>query len=309
MEASAPVKTDNTLKSSGDTLIVCLSLCVIAIYFGGVSALMQIVTCLFAVTASELLFMKLILKRNLLSDLSFVSSALIIALLLPFDAPLYIGAAASVFSVAVAVFPFGSRLNTPFVPSAAGIAFALTFFKGELSYGKDLSFLISEGEVFSLDFFSVTDILSGATDGAMGCTSVLTLLAVAVFLFIRKKESLLPSFGFILSAAAFAFIFPRVNSGRLSSVFLEISAGSLLFTALLLINHPVTAPEKRLHGFICGVSGGVLTMLMRRFSPVLMPEVFSVLIMNAVLPALTGETVNRKNLRRKERRLNETSLS
>ena len=309
MVSSANLKTESPFKNSGDTLIVCLSLCVIAVYFGGLSAFLQIAVCLLSVAASELLFMKLILKVNLLSDLSFVTSALIIALLLPSDAPLYIGAAASVFSVAVAVFPFGSRLNTPFVPSAAGIAFALTFFKGELSYGKDLSFLISEGEVFSLDFFSVTDILSGATDGAMGCTSVLTLFAASLFLFIRKKESLIPSFGFILSSAVFAFIFPRVNSGRLSSVFLEISAGSLLFTALLLINHHITAPEKKLHYFIYGFSGGVITMLMRRFSPVLMPEVFSVLIMNALLPALTSEKASRKKFTGKERRLNETSLS
>ncbi len=309
METSAPVKTDSNLKSSIDALIICLSLCVPAVYFGGVSALLQIVTCVFSVAVSEFIFMKLILKRNILSDFSFLSSALMISLLLPSDAPIYIGAAASVFSVAVCVFPFGSRLNTPFVPSAAGIAFALTFFKGELSYGKDLSFLISEGEVFTLDFFSVTDILSGATDGAMGCTSALTLSACAVYIFIRNKDKLIPSSGFILAATVFALIFPRVNSGRAASVFLELSAGSLLFTALLLINNPVTAPKKRLHGFIYGVFGGVLTMLLRRFSPVLMPEVFSVLIMNAVLPAITGQTVNRKKEARKERKLNETSLS
>lgn len=308
MEISASAKTDSPLKSSSDSLVVCLSLCITGVYFGGISALMQMLTCLAAVTASELILMKLILKKSLLSDLSFVTSALIIALLLPSDAPLYIGAAASVFSVAVTVFPFGSRKNTPFLPSAAGIAFAVVAFENELNYGKDLSSLIKEGGVMSLDFFSITDILSGALPGATGCTSVLTLLAVAIYLFIRKRERLIPSFGFILSAAAFALIFPRVNSGRLSSVFLEISAGSLLFTALLLINDSVTAPKKSLQGFLYGVSAGALTMLMRHFSPVLMPEIFSVLIMNAVLPALTGEPINRRRptSKRKEKRTVET---
>ena len=48
-------------------------------------------------------------------------------------------------------------------------------------------------------------------------------------------------------------------------------------------------------------------MLMRHFSPVLMPEIFSVLIMNAVLPVLTGETADGKKavLKRKEKTLNE----
>jgi Na+-translocating ferredoxin:NAD+ oxidoreductase RnfD subunit len=297
MEASM----HNNRNISLDTLLVCLSLCVPALYFGGFSALQLIITCLVTVSVSEYILMKLICKRNILSEFSFVASALTIALLLPSDAPLYVGAAASLFSVLVAVFPFGSRLNTPFVPSAVGIAFALTAFKNEISYGNDLSSLISEGQVMSLDFFSVTDILSGAHDGAMGATSLLTLFSVGLYLFIRKKERLLPSLGFILSSAVFAFIFPRVSSGRLTSVFLELSAGSLIFAALLLINHPVTSPEKKLHSFIYGAFGGVLTIALRHFSPVLMPEIFSVLIMNALLSAVTGEPVNRKNILRKER--------
>ena len=307
METSAPVKTDSSRKSSFDSLVVCLSLSVPAIYYGGISALKLIAVCLATVTVCEYALLKLICKRNIASELSFIPSALAIALLLPSDAPLYVAVAASVFSVAVAVFPFGSRLNTPFVPSACGIAFALTVFRNELSYGNDLAFLISEGKVFSLDFFSVTDILSGNTDGAMGCTSLLTLMAVAVYLFIRKKESLIPTLGYILSACLFAFIFPRVNSGRLSSVFLELSAGSLVFTALLLINDTVTAPENKLKGFIYGAAGGILAMLMRHTSPTLMPEIFSVLIMNALLPAFTGETVNRKvaAVTRKERSTDE----
>lgn len=287
-------KEESDLKHTVDILIICLSLCVPSVYYGGLSAFLQIAVCLLSVTVSELIFMKLILKKNLFSDFSFISSALIIALLLPDDAPLSVSAIASVFSVAVCVFPFGSRLNTPFVPSAAAIAFALSAFKNDLSYGKDLSFLISEGEVMSLDFFSITDILSGALHGATGCSCILALIAAGIYLFIRKKESLIPSLGFILVVAAFALLFPRVNSGRLSSVFLELSAGSLLFTALLLINDPVTSPSKKLSRFIYGAFGGLITMLMRHFSPTLMPEVFSVLLMNAVLPAVTGETVNRK---------------
>ena len=284
-------KEESDLKHTVDILIICLSLCVPSVYYGGLSAFLQIAVCLLSVTVSELIFMKLILKKNLFSDFSFISSALIIALLLPDDAPLSVSAIASVFSVAVCVFPFGSRLNTPF---AAAIAFALSAFKNDLSYGKDLSFLIGEGEVMSLDFFSVTDILSGALPGATGYSCILALIAAGIYLFIRKKESLISSLGFILVVAAFALLFPRVNSGRLSSVFLELSAGSLLFTALLLINDPVTSPSKKLSRFIYGAFGGLITMLMRHFSPTLMPEVFSVLLMNAVLPAVTGETVNRK---------------
>lgn len=300
METSvkAPAKKSGAaFKSNLDIIIICLSLCVPAVYYGGLSAFLNIISCIGATALSEFVFIKSLLKKQFSSDMSFLVTGLVIALLLPSWAPVYVGISACIFAVAVCVFPFGGWCNTPFIPSAAGIAFAVTAFRNELTNfegSKDLATRISEGEIFSLDFFSVTDILSGSLPGAMGCTCVLALIASAIYIFIRNRKRLISSSGYLLAAAIYAFFFPRVNAGRFSSAFLEICAGSLLFTALLLINDNLTSPEKKLRAFIYGFSGGIIAMLLRTFSPTLMPEIFSVLFMNALWPALTGETVNRK---------------
>lgn len=280
-----------------DTLVICLSLCVPAIYYGRLSAFLQMISCVFATGVSEFIFIKLILKRQLSPDLSFLVTGLAVSLLLPPSTPLYIGIASCVFAVAVGVFPFGGFMNTPFPPVAVGFAFISAVFSSQLSEllnGKSLSDLIESGNIPAPDFFFVTDILSGALPGGMGCTCILALVATALYLFIRNRKRLMSSWGYLLSVAAFAFIFPRVNSGRLSSVFLELSSGCLLFVSLVLINNKVTVPEKSSRAFFYGILCGLITMLMRYFSFGISPEISALLLTCALWPSFTGETVNRK---------------
>ena len=304
-------KSKKELKSSFDLIFICLSLSVPAVYYGGLTALIQIFTSVCTCFLSEWIFMKLILKRSFASELSFLSTALIIALLLPSSVPLYVNIIACVFSVAVCVFPFGSHNNTPFLPSAAAIAFSSVAFKGEMKLfplsssgseiifstsplfrsGETLLYSLKNGSAFSADFFSITDVLSGAVPGAMGCTCILALIACAFYLFIRNRKSLIPSLGYLLSCSLFALLFPAVSGGRLLSAFLELSSGSLLFTALLLINNKKIAPKKSVHAFLFGLSGGLIAMLLRRFSPTAYPEVFSVLFMNALWPSFSHKAV------------------
>lgn len=301
-------KSEKTSAVSSDLIFICLSLSVPAVYYGGLTALIQLFTSVITCFLSEWIFMKLILKRNFASELSFLSSALIIALLLPSCVPLYVTIITCIFAVAVCVFPFGGWSNTPFLPSAAAIAFASVAFKEEMSLfplsssdseiifsssplfisGETLFSQIKNGGTFSLDFFTVTDILSGALPGAMGCTCILALVACFLYLFIRNRKSLIPSFGYLLSCTLFALIFPALSGGRLLSAFLELSSGSLLFTAVLLINHKSTTPTGSLRAFVYGLLGGLITMLLRRFSPTASPEVFSVLFMNALWLAFSA---------------------
>lgn len=291
-------KRADALAENIDSVVISLSLCVAAVYFSKTEALLRIIFCVLASVLSEFIFMKLILKRDFSSDLSSLLNGLAISLLLPPAVTFYVCIVAAVFSVAVGVFPFGGFKNTPFLPSALGVAFSAVAFKNELTAfpdGKDLSTLISEGNVPSADFFFVTDVLSGALPGAVGCSCILGLIGAAVYLLIRNRKSLVASSGYIISSAAFAFAFPRVSCGRFLSVFLELCSGCLLFTALVLINNKVSCPEKGLRAFVYGLSAGLITMLMRYFSFSLTPEITAVLLMNALWPALTGETVNRKH--------------
>ena len=305
---------------NADIFAVCLALSAAGVYLWGIYALWQILLCSLTAVLCEAVSFKAVLKRNTAGDLSALTTGMIIALLLPVSAPFYVGISASAFAILVAKLPFGDVRNTPFLPAAAGFCFASIMFGDAVftypAYGSDFAFfssegfvrgetlfdMLSEGDSPSLTVFGRVSLLSGAYSGAIGTTGILLLLGGFGYMAVRHPKRLSASLGYLLSAAVLAFLFPRVNSGRLSSVVIELCAGGLIFAALLLITDPVTSPRKPDRAFLYGVTGGTVCMLLRYFSKTPDAACFSILITNALWPALTGESVLNKKTAEKYRK-------
>ena len=299
-------------KYNFDILAVCLTLTAVGVYLNGIYALWQIVLCALTAVLSELIAFKLVLKKNTVGDLSALTTGMLIGLMLPVSAPFYVGICSCIFAIVVAKLPFGDVRNTPFVPAAAGMCFGAMMFTDAVftypEFGSDFVFfgsegfskgytifdMLSKGDSLSLNVFGRVELLSGAYPGAIGTTSMLTLLGVFSFLCLRRPKRMFACFGYFASVAFFALLFPRVNSGIISSVISELCAGSLIFTAMLLITDPVCSPRQPSRAFAYGALAGAVCMLLRYFSKTPDPSCFSVLIANALWPVLTNETVLRK---------------
>lgn len=300
------------LRYNADIFALCLALTAMGIYHGGIYALWQVLICSLTAVISEFIGFKLLLKKDTLGDLSALTTGMIIALLLPVSAPFYVGISACAFAILVAKLPFGDVRNTPFVPAAAGFCFAAMMFTDAVfTYppagsafafygsegfvkGENLFDMLSEGDSLTLNVFGVVALLSGNYPGAIGTTSMLVLGVGFVYMAIRHPKRLFASAGYLFSVAAFAFLFPRVNSGRLSSVIMEISAGAVVFAALILITDPVTSPRKPSRALLYGMLGGLISMLLRYYSKTPDAVCFGILITNALWPTLTGETILNK---------------
>ena len=294
---------------NADIFAICLTLSAVGVYLNGIYALWQILLCSLTAVVCEFIGFKAVMKKNTVGDLSALTTGMIIALLLPVSAPFYVGMSAAAFAVLVCKLPFGDVRNTPFLPAAAGFCFAAMMFSdavftypafgSEFAFfsqegfvkGSTLSDMLSSGNSLSLNVFGRVSLLSGAYPGAIGTTSVLVLAGCFGYMAVRHPKRLFASAGYLLSAAAFAFLFPRVNAGRISSVVMEVCAGGLIFAALLLITDPVTSPRKPDRAFLYGIMGGTLCMLLRYFSKAPDPACFSILLTNALWPAVTGETI------------------
>lgn len=290
------------LSFNRDTILICLALSVTGVYLNGINALYQIAVSVISAMICESLSFRLILKKKTLSDLGAASTGFVIALLLPCSAPLYVAAAASAFAVLIAKLPFGDGRNAPFLPSAAGFCFAAMLFPEEVFtypalteaasgffFGQDgfikgttVLEMLKSGNSIPFNVFGISKLLSGRVPGAIGTVSILCLSGVAGYLLVRAPKRLICSLGFLLSAGLIAFIFPRINSGRLNSVVMELCASSLIFVALVMINNPVNCPHKPFKAFLYGGLGGIVAMLLRYFSAIGDPTVFTVLIMNAL---------------------------
>lgn len=316
-------KTSDPLFSySTDTLIMGIGLLVMGVYLNGIAAFYHAAVGIVSAVVCEYISFKLVLKKNTLGNMSAFSVGLLISLAMSAAAPLWVTAAAAAFAVLVAKLPFGGTRNAPFVPVAAGICFAQICFSPYMfAYpavscglhpvfnntegfvkGTTLIDLLESGKNVSMNIFSYTSLLSGKYPGAIGTTCMLAMLGVAAYQLIRRPKRLYSSLGFLLCCSAFALAFPRVNSGRINSLIMELSAGSLMFVAFLVLNDPVTTPKRPLSALLYGAVAGALCMLLRYFGSIHEPAFFSVLLINAFWPLLSRQTATDQTVSEGKRR-------
>ncbi len=303
-----------------DTVLICLGLLALAFTHYGKAVLYQAAACVLSGALWEFVFFTLILRKNTFRSLGVTASALIITMLLPASAPLYIGALA-VFFAAVTMLIFRDGRSTPLVPAAVGFCAVALIFPAEVftypvpsadgvlfyaqqgfTKGIDLLTQISDGKGVSLSLFGISSLLSGSIPGALGTTSLLAMAGIFLYRLIRSPRSLISTVFYIAPSVAFAVLMPRLNTDPVTVLITEISAGSLLFTALMLINEPVTSPQRAFRAALYGLTAGALTMVLRYYTPLYDSPLFALLIMNILWPLISRETVNHRRLPKEKKK-------
>lgn len=300
-------KTDPLYKYSLDMIIMMAPLLMVGCYLNGINALKVALSGVISAVLTEYIACRIMKRDNTTGDLSAAATGLAISLMLPAVCPLYIPAVGSIFAIAVAKVPFGGARKTPFVPAAAGFAFLCVCFpEAVFTYapitvgsaspvfgspdfvaGTSFSEMLSYGKSIDLNPLEIYSVLSGVNPGPMGTTCMIALAGSAIYLLAKRPKKMLISFSFISACALMAVLFPRVNSGTLTSLVMELSSGTLIFVALLLVHNPVSAPRKPLPSALYGFCAGVICMLIRYFGKYSEGACFSVLLMNAVAPVVS----------------------
>ncbi len=294
-------KTVKPSKIYGDYLIMLIAPCALAVFFYGARALGVMAVSVASAVLTDLVLCALLGRKFLLRDLSNVFIGFAISMMMPAGIAYYVPASAAFFAVAAVKIPFGGSMKTPFVPAAAGFAFASVSFKEavfDYSYNsadmllgqRSIGAMLAQGNSVHLDAINTFDILSGNVAGPMGAGCGLLMLACLVFLVFRRKEAILPAISFILTSGIYAMLFPRINASALTSLFLEIFSGSLLFVAAFLLTDYSTAPKNTLAKIFYGVVCGIFCMLMRTVGTYEEAACFAVLMANAFSPAIQSLT-------------------
>ncbi|MBQ6264454.1 MAG: RnfABCDGE type electron transport complex subunit D [Clostridia bacterium] len=297
----------------GDYLFMLLALCVPAVYYCGRRAVFVLLVSIGAAVFCDLTGGLLFYNKILLRDLCAVFTGTAVALMMPPTVPYYIPALASAFAIFAVKIPFGGSMKTPVVPAAAGFAFVSVCFPGEVfSFpvsgtsatgqfvsGTSLAGMLQKSSSMHLDPISVSDILTGSVSGPMGTACAVVLLGCAVFLLLRRPRAFISTMGFILACSVMALMFPRVNTGALASLILEICSGSLLFAAVFFVTDPATCPRKPVYALIYGVYSGVLCMVTRYYGIYEESVCFAVITANCSWPVIQSLfdriSVNGKN--------------
>lgn len=297
------IKSESTVPTMmRDTLFTLSVLLILPVVQYGVRPIVMAGITMLVCTICEIIFSLIQRKRIAVTDGSSMVTGLIIVMLMPVNAPMWLPCMAAVFAIIVAKMPFGAFGHTPFNPAAAGTAFAalcwphLMFSYINVNSGLLPSFNDCTGEMVSSpaavlknglkpDIYPL-DMLWGVFEGPLGTTGILIICACGLYLFIKRTANIEITASFLLAAALIAAFWPRIACSPLTSIKYELMSGSLLFCSVFMVTDPVTSPGTKpariLYGLICGA----LAMAFRRFGAYEQGVFFALLIANALAPMI-----------------------
>lgn len=308
---------------SGDVLIALVPLCVFSSVYYGMRPILLVLTGIISAVISETLcclFMRR--KPSIVDGTAAVTGALVGALVSPLS-PYWLPAAGAIFAIVAVKMPMGGSGRNLFNPAAAGLAAITLCFQGFLFTYPDpglgvplpladnaLSGIITQGSPAAQlaeggqTLYTPTILLLGDFPGPIGATAIAILLAVALYLFIRRSISAIIILPYLATCAMLAWAFPRVSGGSGGSIMVELCSGYLLFAGVFLLNDPVTSPRHWLGRVFYGVLAGLFVMLMRYFGRFEEGACFAILLVNAfstTLDRLGWYLLNLKRIRERRR--------
>lgn len=262
------------------------------IYFGS-RAFLHLLICTLTCVLTEFTFEAFTDRPLRAADGSAVITGVLLALMMPVKAPLWFGAAGGIFAVAVIkMLPGGlgkNRLN----PALCGHLLLLLLFSEKMhdfSYGAHGTQTLL-GELLSGTAVDPLPMLLGNTNGGLGTTSALLILAGGVFLL---------AFGIIsfrIPAAcglSFVLMLALFSGHGFDQIYLtaQVCGGGFILAVWFMATEPVTSPITKRGQIIYGCLTGVIAAVLRIYG-VEEAIVYAVLLANLSSRFLDKMTVPR----------------
>ncbi len=225
-------------------------------------------------------------------------SAVIYAMIIPSQLPLYAVIIGAVFAIVVVKMLFGGLGSNIFNVAAAGrvfIAFALSGMFTLAYTGVDvvagatpLSALTGMGFENAIYSYSLKDLFFGFIPGTMGEISVIPILIGLAYLLIRRTAdyrivlSMLSTFVILIALIGLS-IYP---DQWVDFVLYNVLSGGILFGATFMATDPVTAPVTKPGRWIYGLLIATFAVLIRAFGSYPEGVAFALLFANVFVPLI-----------------------
>ncbi len=138
---------------------------------------------------------------------------------------------------------------------------------------------------------ALTDALFGFTKGAIGETSALLLLLVAVPMFTRVVHKREAAFALLITTPLLLVMLPPPvevagHAPWVTDPLLYLLGSATLMNAVFFATDPATTPDTRSGGVIFGVGAAVIGVLGRVYTEIPGAEMYGILVMNLAAPGL-----------------------
>ena len=311
-EPALPIQRPSAYEANRDIVFMILPLLALSAFFYGMRPILLCIVAAFTAMLCDHLVSWLRSHSHDRRENSSIPAALVLVMLMPATVHYYVVVVSVVVATMLGKHAFGGYGHYPFNPSALGYAVAAVSWPdevflyptpfseigllepGNVTLLESAAHTLRAGGVPNTDLF---DLILGNYAGPIGTTSVLVIIACAMYLWMRRGITLSVPFGFLLACASVAFFYPRVGTlgleppwlyldTRLLSLQYELLCGALIFAAVFLINEPVTRPKNTRAHFAYGMLLGFMTMMFRYFGSYDTGVCFAVLAVNALAPSL-----------------------
>jgi electron transport complex protein RnfD len=302
--APAPHLFDGALTTQRmmfDVLIALVPVLAAALWQFRLYAVIQLVICMVSAVLAEALFTAMRKRPIPVRDGSALVTGAILAFSLPATAPWYVGAVGAFVAIGIGKVIFGGVGQNIFNPAMLGRAFAMIAFPafvGASAYvvpGAAIDGLTHATPLTALKMLGqstgLLPLFLGTTNGSIGETSAVACLVGGAYLCLRRTASWEIPAGVILSSAGIGLLVQLFSPVAGWTVFHELCGGALLFGAFYIATDPVSSPLTPRGKFAFGLGVGALVMLIRKLSGYPEGVMFSVLIMNALVPLINRGTV------------------
>lgn len=282
-------------------IIALLPASLFGIYNFGIRALLLILITVASCVAFEWIFDKIVHKKNTISDLSAVVTGLLLALNFPVALPWWEAIMGAAFAIIIVKMLFGGLGQNFMNPALGGRCFLLIAFAADMtnynvikngveaySGATPLALIRNEG----LSAVNVMDMLLGKTAGTIGETSVIAILIGAILLILFGVIDLKIPASYILTFAAFMFLF-GAERFDVTYVVAQMCGGGLMLGAFFMATDYVTSPITPMGKIVFGICCGLLTGLFRCFGANAEGVSFAIILSNLLVPIIEKWTVPR----------------
>lgn len=307
----------STHQIMNELTLAVLALCLVSVgfnllYRGSEYATHSILIFVCAVATSlvtEFIFMKVTKKEAAIKNFknSFpLVTPLIYALTLPVGTPYYVVAVGAFIASFFGKLVYGGFGQNIFNPALVGRVLVHLSFGAQLTsfIGSDAATLATPLTTLKgMNFVGTVDtnlgmMFLGFRDGALGEPFVLVILVLGVILAWRKVLDYRIPVAYLTTVIVIALIQGGLNGlNPLTNALTHLALGGVVFGAVFMATDPVTSPTSPLGKVIYGIGLGFLTMLLRYQSNYPEGVMFSILLMNILVPLIDNCTLGRTNMK------------
>lgn len=270
-------------------------------YFFGYRAFLLVIIAVLTCLATEYAFQKIRNKPITIHDGSAIITGMLLALTLPPDFSIFGTILGSVFAIGIGKQLFGGLGFNIFNPALLGRAFLMatypvfmTTWLEPKTVQKAVDAVAAATPLALMKFehkmTPLYNLFVGNVAGSVGETSVVAILIGGLYLRYKGYINWKLPLGYLGSMAVFGGIFWLVNPAKYPDPLFHICAGGAMLGAWFMVTDMVTSPMTALGQWIFVIFAGILAVVIRLWGGLPEGVMYSILIMNMIVPLLNKHT-------------------